>query len=307
VSSSPGKSRTRTARRGVSTRPSPLESRPSLSYRHLFHAGNFADVFKHALLTRLLLALNAKDTPWCYLDTHAGTGRYDLRHPWAQKAREYENGIGHLWTRRDIPADLKPYLATVHAENPDGALRFYPGSPLLAHRLARGNDRIVLTELNPADFAELKSALAGARHTALHLLDGYQALGAFLPPQERRGLVLLDSSFDRAREFNRIAKALKQAHARWPTGIYAVWYPLMEAPAMRGFARDVTATGVRKILRLELDIASAGAGTITGCGLLVVNPPWHFDAEARALLDWLWRALSPSGGGGARVEWLVPE
>jgi 23S rRNA (adenine2030-N6)-methyltransferase len=278
-----------------------------LSYRHLFHAGNFADVFKHALLARLLVALDAKETPYCYLDTHAGTGRYDLRHPWAQKAREYENGIARLWARRDIPDALEPYLSVVRKENPDGNLRFYPGSPLLARRIARAGDRVVLSELNKTDFEELRALFARERRTAVHLLDGYQSLKAFLPPQERRGLVLLDSSFDRAREFSRIAKALKQAHARWPTGIYAAWYPLMEAPAMRGFARDVTATGVRKILRLELDIASVGAGTISGCGLLVINPPWRFDTEARALLDWLRGALSRSGDGSARVEWLVPE
>src|SRR6185503_1801683 len=154
-------------------------------------------------------------------------------------------------------------------ENPDGNLRFYPGSPLLARRLARGSDRLVLTELNPADFAELKSVLAGARRTALHLLDGYQGLKAFLPPAERRGLVLLDSSFDRAREFSRIARAVKQAHARWPTGLYAVWYPLMEAPAMRGFMRDMTVTGVRRILRLEITLAAARAEIMIGCGMLV--------------------------------------
>jgi 23S rRNA (adenine2030-N6)-methyltransferase len=278
-----------------------------LSYRHLFHAGNFADVFKHALLARLLVALNAKQTAYCYLDTHAGTGRYDLRHPWAQKAREFENGIGRLWTRRDMPDSLEPYLAVVRSENPDGGLRFYPGSPLLARRIARPGDRLVLSELNKTDFAELNAVLARERHTAVHLLDGYQALKAFLPPTERRGLVLLDSSFDRAREFSRIAKALKQAHARWPTGIYAIWYPLMEAPAMRGFTRDVTTTGLRKILRLELNVAPAGADVITGCGMLVVNPPWRFDAEARPLLEWLAGALSSSASGSARVDWLVPE
>jgi 23S rRNA (adenine2030-N6)-methyltransferase len=278
-----------------------------LSYRHLFHAGNFADVFKHALLARLLIALNGKDTPYCYLDTHAGTGRYDLRHPWAQKAREYENGIGRLWARRDVPASLEPYLSVVRDENPDGALRFYPGSPLLARRIARPGDRIVLSELNKTDFEELKMVFARERGTALHLLDGYQSLGAFLPPAERRGLVLLDSSFDRAREFARIAKALKQAHARWPTGIYSIWYPLMEAPAMRGFMRDVTTTRLRKILRLELTVAAAGAQIMTGCGMLVVNPPWRFDAEARPLLDWLSSALSSAGTGSTRVEWLVPE
>jgi 23S rRNA (adenine2030-N6)-methyltransferase len=278
-----------------------------LAYRHLFHAGSFADVFKHALLTRLLAALNGKDTPYCYLDTHAGTGRYDLRHPWAQKAREYENGIARLWARDDVPEALEPYLSAVKAENPDGKLRFYPGSPLLARRFVRPGDRMVLTELNKNDFEELKALFAHARHAALHLLDGYQALKAFLPPRERRGLVLLDSSFDRSREFGRIARALKQAHARWPTGIYAVWYPLMDPLAMRGFMRDVARTGVRKILRLELTVAAATAAFMGGCGMLVVNPPWRFDAEARALMEWLWRALSATPGGGASVEWLVPE
>src|SRR5262245_46621866 len=169
-----------------------------LSYRHLFHAGNFADVFKHALLTRLLLAIGGKAKPYFYLDTHAGTGRYDLAHEWAWKAREFENGIGRLWDRKDAPAELAPYLDAVRAENPKGRLRFYPGSPLLALRLRRPADRLVLVELNRTDCADLEGALARAPNIAVHLMDGYQALKAFLPPKERRGLVLLDSSFDRS-------------------------------------------------------------------------------------------------------------
>jgi len=278
-----------------------------LAYRHLFHAGNFADVFKHALLTRLLIALNGKETPYCYLDTHAGTGRYDLAHEWAWKTREFENGIGRLWDRKDIPAALVPYMDAVRSENPKGRLRYYPGSPLIALKLRRPGDRIVLAELGKTDCAELEAVAGGKRNVSVHLMDGYQALKAFLPPGERRGLVLLDSSFDRAREFTRIAKALKQAHARWPTGIYAIWYPLMEPAAMRGFMRDVTATRVRKVLRLELDVAPDRQTILGGCGMMIVNPPWRFEAEARALLEWLWRALSPAGEGGSRVQWLVPE
>ena len=279
-----------------------------LSYRHMFHAGNFADVFKHALLTRLLLALNAKDKPYCYLDTHAGIGRYDLTHVWAQKAREYENGIGRLWERRDIPPALAPYLEAVKAENSGRRLRLYPGSPLIARRLARPGDRIVLTELNKTDFAELKALFARDRQVAVHLLDGYQALKAFLPPSERRGLVLIDSSFDRAREFSRIVAALGTAYARWETGIYAVWYPLMSPGAMRNFEREVKNLGIRKILKLEITVAErAFDATIPGCGMLVFNPPWRFDGEARPLVRWLWSALSPEGAGGAIVNWLVPE
>ena len=279
-----------------------------LAYRHLFHAGNFADVFKHALLTRLLIALNAKDKPYCYLDTHAGIGRYDLAHEWAWKTREFENGIVRLWDRKDIPAGLAPYMDAVRSENPKGRLRYYPGSPLIALKLRRPGDRIVLTELGKTDCAELEAVAGGKRNVSVHLMDGYQALKAFLPPKERRGLVLLDSSFDRSGEFARIVRALKQAQQRWPTGTYAVWYPMMAPAAMHGFARDVTKTGIGKILRLELQVREPESRVpMPGCGMLVVNPPWKFDAEARPLLDWIWRALSPEGKGGARVEWLAPE
>jgi len=279
-----------------------------LSYRHLFHAGNFADVFKHALLARLLIALGGKGKPYCYLDTHAGTGRYDLGHEWAWKTREFENGIGRLWQRKDIPAALAPYLDAVRSENPKGRLRYYPGSPLIALKLRRPGDRIVLAELNRKDHAELEAVVAREHHVAAHWMDGYQALKAFLPPPERRGLVLLDSSFDRSGEFARIARALKDAHQRWATGTFAVWYPLMAPAVMRGFDRDVERTGIGKILRLELLVRKRDADTaIPGCGMLVVNPPWKFEAEARPLLDWLWRALAPDGAGGVKVDWLAPE
>jgi len=279
-----------------------------LAYRHLFHAGNFADVFKHALLSRLLIALGEKEKPYCYLDTHAGIGLYDLAHKWAQKAREYENGIGRLWKRRDIPPALVPYMEAVKAQNTGRALRFYPGSPLMAKRLVRPTDRIVLTELNKTDYAELKALFARDPQVGVHLLDGYQALKAFLPPKEKRGLVLIDSSFDRAREFERITEALGEAHARWPTGMYAIWYPLMAPGAMRNFELAVKKLGIRKILKLELTIAERDFdATIPGCGMLIVNPPWRFEDEARPMLRWLWEALSTRRGGGATVTWLVPE
>jgi 23S rRNA (adenine2030-N6)-methyltransferase len=279
-----------------------------LSYRHLFHAGNFADVFKHALLARLLIALEARNKPYFFLDTHAGMGRYDLSHEWAWKAREFENGIARLWERRDIPAALAPYMDIVRAENPKGRLRYYPGSPVIALKLHRPGGRLVFTELNKDDCGELETVAGRARNTAVHLMDGYHALTAFLPPAEKRGLVLLDSSFDRAREFPRIVKALKEAYQRWATGMYAIWYPLMEPAAMRDFARSLERSGIRRILRLELAIArQAGSPYMSGCGMVVVNPPWKFDAEARPLLDWLAQALSRESGSGSKVDWLVPE
>jgi 23S rRNA (adenine2030-N6)-methyltransferase len=278
-----------------------------LAYRHLFHAGNFADVFKHALLTRLLLALQRKDKPFCYLDTHAGIGRYDLQHAWAAKLAEHRDGIDRIW-QRDVPTGLKPYLESVQAENRKGDLRFYPGSPCIARRFLRPGDRMELTELNRDDCAALARLFRGDAQVHVHCMDGYQALKAFLPPRERRGLVLIDSSFDRAREFARLVEALQAAHARWASGMFALWYPLMELNATRAFERRVAHTGIRKILRLELSVLPERWNQgLRGCAMLVVNPPFGLAEEAPALLEWLWQALAEAQTGGVRVEWLVPE
>jgi 23S rRNA (adenine2030-N6)-methyltransferase len=274
----------------------------------MFHAGNFADVFKHALLTRLLIALSAKDKPYLYLDTHAGIGKYDLRHSWAQKAREYDNGIARVWNAKDAPEALAPYIELIQALNANGTLAYYPGSPLIAKRFMRESDRMVLVELNKTDCAELAAVMHGERHVAIQLMDAYQALKAYLPPPERRGLVLIDSGFDRAREFDRILKALKESHARWPTGVYAIWYPVMEPAPMRDFLGSLQRSGIRKILRLEIEVRERDeSGIVPGCGMLVVNPPWHFDREAKAIVEWLAKRLVVSGRGAYRVEWLVPE
>ena len=279
-----------------------------LFYRHLFHAGNFADVFKHALLCRLLIALGGKGRPYCYLDTHAGIGRYDLAHEWAQKAREFENGIGRLWDRKDAPDALLPYLEIVRGENPRGRLRFYPGSPLFALKLRRAGDRLVLTELNETDCAELAGTVSRASNVTVQRMDGYQALKAFLPPKERRGLVLIDSSFDRSGEFPRLARSLKTAHERWPTGVYALWYPMMGSAVVEDFARAIVRTRIRKILRLEMLVCSArNRETVPGCGMIIVNPPWKLDAETRPLVDWLAAALAQDNSAHAKVDWLVPE
>jgi 23S rRNA (adenine2030-N6)-methyltransferase len=276
-----------------------------LSYRHLFHAGSFADVFKHVLLTRLLISLNQKAKPYFYLDTHAGIGLYDLSHPWAQKGREYESGITKLWDRKDIPAAMKPYMDIVRAENADGHLRYYPGSPRITRKLVRPVDRIALTELNKTDCAVLHDLFARDRRVNVKLMDGYQSLKAHLPPKERRGLVLIDSSFDRAREFSRLATALHEAHTRWATGTYAIWYPMMGAGVIRGFEREIEGTGIRKVLQFELSILPEDASTMPGSGMIIVNPPWKFDTEMRTLLRWLWSALTVKSAGGVKVNWLV--
>jgi 23S rRNA (adenine2030-N6)-methyltransferase len=279
-----------------------------LAYRHLFHAGNFADCFKHALLVQLILALAGKEKPFFYLDTHAGIGRYHLQHEWARKLAEWKEGIGRLWDVHPVPEAVAPYLACVRAENPDGKLRFYPGSPWIARRLMRPQDRLVATELNKADWAELRVLLGDAPNTTVECIDGYQALRAYLPPKERRGLVLVDSSFDRAGEYGRIAQALRFAHGRWGTGILAFWYPLMAPGEVRAFERRVAESGITKVLKLTLAVHPTGwNASLRGCGMLIVNPPWNFEALASALLPWLWGRLAVNGAGGWEVEWLVPE
>lgn len=279
-----------------------------LSYRHHFHAGNHADVLKHALLARLLLALHKKDTPFRYLDTHAGAGLYDLEHPWARKNAEFRDGVGRVWGRSDVPEGLRPWLDAVRAENPDGELRVYPGSPRLARRFLRPQDRMLLTELHPAEVEPLERLFAGDRQVTVERRDGWDALRAHLPPPQRRGLVLVDPAFDRAGELSRLAQALAQAHRRWATGVLAFWYPLMDSASMRAFAAEVVATGVRKVLQLELEVLREDRATLLrGSGLLVVNPPWRLDEEAAPLLAWLADALAQGPGSASTVRWLVPE
>jgi 23S rRNA (adenine2030-N6)-methyltransferase len=279
-----------------------------LAYRHLFHAGNFADVFKHALLAQLVLGLARKDKPIFCLDTHAGIGHYDLAHEWARKNAEYKTGIALVWARKDAPPELAPFLDAVRAENPDGKLNFYPGSPRIVRRFMRAHDRMALTELNKRDCEPLAKLFAGDRQVQVRLLDGYQAIKAFLPPPERRGLVFIDSSFDRAQEFKRMTDGFVEGHRKFATGVYALWYPLMDAIAMNAFERRVAATGIRKILQLELAVRDMGVtGSVRGCGMLVVNPPFGFESAARKILAWLWPVLAQDGEGSQRVRWLAPE
>lgn len=279
-----------------------------LAYRHLFHAGNFADVFKHSLLARLVLALAAKDKPFFVLDTHAGIGRYDLTHEWALKNEEFKQGIAMVWGRPGAPREFAPYFDAIRGENAGNALRFYPGSPRIVRRLLRPSDRMILVELNKKDCENLGGLFSGDRQTSVYLMDGYQALKAFLPPQERRGLIFIDSSFDRAREFDRLTSALVEAHRRFATGVYALWYPLMEPLAMRAFERRLVATGIAKMLQLELSVVPEDwSPNMRGCGMVVVNPPFGFEAQARTMLKWLQPALSRQSGGSQRVVWLVPE
>ena len=278
-----------------------------LSYRHGFHAGNAGDVLKHATLAAVLSLLTRKDKPLCYLESHAGAGRYDLADARARKTREYRAGIGRLWDRDDPPAVLEPYLRAVRAENPDGVLRRYPGSPAVAAALLRPDDRLVLMELNAKDGETLRAAFRDDRRVAVHRRDGYEGLLALVPPRERRGLALLDPSYEVESDYADVVTTVAAAHARWPGGCYAIWYPLLDRPLSRRLERALVGTGLRRILCSELRLDARDGPGMKGAGMLWVGPPWTLDAALAELLPWLARTLAADGAGVHRLEWLVGE
>ena len=213
-----------------------------------------------------------------------------------------------VWGRDDVPAEMQPYFDALHAENPGGTLRFYPGSPAIVRRLIRPIDRMVLTELNPKDCEALAALYARDRQITVELADGYGALNAHLPPKERRGLIFIDSSFDRAREFKRLTDGLILAHRKFATGVYALWYPLMDLPSMRSFERGLVATGIRKILQIEINaFGEDWTLGMRGCGMVIVNPPYEFDVVAQSITGWLQPLLANGAVPPWQVSWLVPE
>jgi 23S rRNA (adenine2030-N6)-methyltransferase len=279
-----------------------------LSYRHGFHAGNFADVFKHLVLSLLVRAQRRKDKPFFYLDTHAGAGRYDLRSAMAQKNREFAGGIARLWGMAEVPDAVRVYLDAVRAINETPDLHAYPGSPRLAQHFLRSQDRMALCELHSKEVEHLQAEFLGDRQVATHKIDGYQGLRAFLPPAEKRGVVLIDPAFELKDERARLLESLLQAHKRFATGVYAVWYPVQDRAAVDWLHRQLVRSGIRNILAAELRIFDEDAPLrLNGSGMVVINPPWRLDEELKALGPWLWQALSADGQGGFRLDWLVPE
>lgn len=276
-----------------------------MNYRHAFHAGNFADVFKHALLVRILLYLNRKDAPYRVIDTHAGEGGYDLSRDEAARTGEWRDGIARL---RDLGAGeatdlLAPFLDLVGECNADGRPTLYPGSPRIAQRLARPGDRLVFCEKHPDAFAALKYRFGRDRRIRTLDLDGWTALGAFVPPPERRGLVLVDPPYEARDEFSRLAQAFAAAHAKWSTGVYALWYPVKDPRDADDLWSAVRTSGVKSALRLELSVAPIRAAGLARTGLIVVNPPYVLAAEARVLLPALAGLLQcASGEGGFAIE-----
>ncbi|EHU2108315.1 23S rRNA (adenine(2030)-N(6))-methyltransferase RlmJ [Acinetobacter baumannii] len=285
-----------------------------MNYRHHFHAGNFADVMKHVLLLQLLNRLNVKDKPYRYIDTHGGAGKYDLSQAPAQKSGEFLTGIHRLvqlsdMEKRQAPEAIQQYLKLVEELRAQEGKGSYPGSPWFALQGMREIDKATIFEMQRDVFQQLRHNIHDKR-AGLHERDAYEGLLAVIPPKEKRGLVMIDPPYELERkDFPQLVELLQSAYKKWPTGVFAVWYPIKDRAMIERFEKKMFKTGIRRQLICEIcvwpDDTPVG---LNGCGLLVINPPWQFSEQADQALQWLFPHLRmQETGGHAAVRWLVGE
>ena len=282
-----------------------------MNYRHAFHAGSFADVFKHAVLARILTYLREKEGAFRVIDTHAGAGLYDLAGAEARRSGEWQDGIARLLAAEPaapVAALLAPYLDVVGALNEPGRLKIYPGSPAIARAWLRPQDRLIACELELKTESLLRRNLRGDPRIKVLEIDGWTALSAYVPPPERRGLVLIDPPFEEAADYHRLSHGLIEAHRKWATGIYALWYPIKDRGEPDALAKRLRRAGIGKLLRAELIVTPLRDPTrLNGSGLILVNPPWTLEGELSTLLPALTGILGRDGGGAYRLDWLAGE
>lgn len=282
-----------------------------MNYRHIYHAGNFADVLKHAVLARLIVYLQQKDKAFRVIDTHAGIGLYDLSSTEAQKTGEWQDGIGKLMAAalpEDVTAWLAPYLDAVRALNPEGGVKLYPGSPKLTRMLMREQDRLSAMELHPADCETLRDLFEGDYHVRVTELDGWLSLGAHMPPKEKRGIVLVDPPFEIEGEYERLVDGLVKAYRRFPGGTYCLWYPLKKGAPIKEFHEALKETEIPKMLCAELSVRSDRETTgLSGSGLIIVNPPYTLHDELKTILPVLKTLLAQDRFASTRNVWLRGE
>ena len=283
-----------------------------MNYRHIYHAGNFADVFKHLIIARIIEYLKKKDHAFRVIDTHAGTGIYDLSSDEAQKTGEWIDGIGRILSKpidRQIEPLVNPWLDVVFALNGSKEkLTRYPGSPVLIRKLLRKQDRLTAIELHEADYKKLAVNFTGDYQARIIHLDGYLALGAHVPPKEKRGLILVDPPFEKTDEFERLVEGLIKAYKRFPGGIYALWYPVKHYNELNWFMNELKGTGIAKILRLELRIKQRSQTPgLDGCGMIIVNPPYVLPKEMKQLKAFLLDRLAQDDHAQIIEEWINGE
>jgi 23S rRNA (adenine2030-N6)-methyltransferase len=297
----------------------PKEIPPMLSYRHAFHAGNHADVLKHVVMIQLLRYLGQKDTPYMYIDTHAGAGVYALDSGYAAKNTEYETGISRLWDRKDLPPPLQEYVQMIKAMNPSGKMRYYPGSPYCADKTMREQDRLRLFELHPSEIkileenfrkVEAHAAAQGQRPAArgkrvmVQRGDGFFALRALLPPPSRRGLILIDPPYEVKEDYKHVRDTLKDALSRFATGTYAVWYPVLQRMESRQLPEKLKQLPGSTWLNVTLSVSTPspdGFG-LHSSGMFVINPPWTLEPMLREIMPYLVKVLGVDAGAGFTLE-----
>ena len=280
-----------------------------MNYRHSYHAGNFADVVKHVLQCVALEYLQQKDKPFFLLDTHAGVGLYDLHGEQAQKTLEAEQGVARLMARDDLPEAVQRYVDIVREHNPDGALRWYPGSPWFSAYHLRPQDQLTLCELHPQDAQTLSANVRefpAARQIKVQSVNGYGAMKALLPPPQKRGMVLIDPPFEQRDEFAQVVQALHEGIKRWATGSYAVWYPIKDPLMVGDFHQKVKAIdGVEKLFAVDLLIRQAqDTSKLNGCGMLFINPPYGLTQQADNIMRYLTPILAQERGAEFQALWL---
>lgn len=265
-----------------------------LSYQHGYHAGNFADVIKHIALTQILKYLTLKDKPLFYLETHSGKGLYDLKNKQAEKTKEYKQGIELIWSQQqNLPEGFQDYLQIITKLNHQEKLKFYPGSPYIAIDKLRMQDRMYFCELHPREFEELIQLPTRNKKVHFNNNDGLLSLKAMLPPPEKRGLVFLDPSFERKEEYKEIPLAIKQAYTRFATGVYCLWYPLVHKKLTEKLHRGMQEIQAKNALCVEFNLTLAPMEGMSGCGLWIINPPYTFALEIKAVLDTLRKYFNP--------------
>lgn len=278
-----------------------------LSYRHGFHAGNFADVLKHTVLIQLLEYFAKKDKPFCCIDTHAGAGDYALDGDFAIKNKEFTNGIGLLWQRDDLPDVLARYVQMMKAANSSGQMTRYLGSPLIMQQLLRPQDRLFLYELHSTEIECLTTAIGKDKQVKIAHADGLKNAISLLPPRERRGLIFIDPSYELKTDYVEVVQALCAMHKRFATGTYALWYPVVDRRRNQSLEHAIQASGIKNIQLFELGLtADTQEHGMTASGLIVINPPWTLTTQMQTVLPWLVAALS-NDTGFYRIQTLVAE
>ncbi len=279
-----------------------------LSYRHSYHAGNHADVLKHIVLTLCINSLKEKEKPFLYLDTHSGAGRYLLQSEHSEKTGEYLSGINLIWQQSETPELLSTYLSVLKRYNPFDNLKYYLGSPLIAKQLLREQDKINLTELHPTDYPLLRQEFSKDKRARVLREDGFSQLKSKLPPESRRGIVLIDPSYEIKDDYQKIPKALLEAYKRFATGIYLIWYPVVSRTQTQKMIDEIVNLGIKKISQFEFAIKpDNNQKGMTASGMIVINPPWKLQQQMQTIMPWLKNTLDTEKTGNYLIKELVPE